>query len=265
MPFKSKGLLVLFNDIVKYRNLISELVSRDIKKKYRRSVLGYLWSMLNPLLTMLITAMVFSNLFRFQIDNFALYLLTGQLIFTFYAEATGFAMGSILENGALIKKVYVPKYLFPISRVSSSAVNLLFSLPAMLAIMLYTGHELTFNLIFCLIPLILLYFFCIGVGLFIAALAVYFRDMFHLYGVVITMLNYATPIFYPVNIIPDEYRFLIDYNPLYYYLAAFRDIAYTNSFPTTELLGICTMCSAVALIIGAYYFNKKQNTFVMYL
>ena len=122
----------MYLDIVKYRNLISELVMRDIKKKYRRSILGYLWSMLNPLLTMLITAMVFSNLFRFQIDNFALYLLTGQLIFTFYSEATSFAMGSILENGSLIKKVYVPKYLFPISRVSSSAVNLLFSLPAML-------------------------------------------------------------------------------------------------------------------------------------
>lgn len=105
----------MYQDIVKYRNLVVELVMRDIKKKYRRSILGYLWSMLNPLLTMLITAMVFSNLFRFQIDNFALYLLTGQLIFTFYSEATSFAMGSILENGSLIKKVYVPKYLFPIS------------------------------------------------------------------------------------------------------------------------------------------------------
>ena len=113
----------MINNIIKYRNLISELVTRDIKKKYRRSILGYLWSMLNPLFTMLITAMVFSELFRFQIDNFALYLLTGQLIFTFYAEATNFAMGSILENGSLIKKVYIPKYFFPISRVSSSAIN----------------------------------------------------------------------------------------------------------------------------------------------
>lgn len=255
----------MINNIIKYRNLISELVTRDIKKKYRRSILGYLWSMLNPLFTMLITAMVFSELFRFQIDNFALYLLTGQLIFTFYAEATSFAMGSILENGSLIKKVYIPKYLFPISRVSSSAVNLLFSLPAMLAIMVYTGHELTLTLIFCLIPLILLYVFCIGIGLFISGLTVYFRDMFHLYGVVITMLNYATPIFYPVNIIPDEYKFLINYNPLYYYLEAFREITYNNSFPSIELLSICTIFSILALVIGAYYFYKKQNTFVMYL
>jgi ABC-2 type transporter len=238
---------------------------RDIKKKYRRSILGYLWSMLNPLLTMLITAMVFSNLFRFQIDNFALYLLTGQLIFTFYSEATSFAMGSILENGSLIKKVYVPKYLFPISRVSSSAVNLLFSLPAMLAIMLYTDHEITITLVACIVPLILLYFFCIGIGLFISALAVYFRDIFHLYGVLITVLNYATPIFYPVNIIPEEYKFVVEYNPLYYFLSAFREVAYNNTLPSIELLSICTLFSVGALVVGAYYFNKKQNTFVMYL
>lgn len=238
---------------------------RDIKKKYRRSILGYLWSMLNPLLTMLITAMVFSNLFRFQIDNFALYLLTGQLIFTFYSEATSFAMGSILENGSLIKKVYVPKYLFPISRVSSSAVNLLFSLPAMLAIMLYTDHEITITLVACIVPLILLYFFCIGIGLFISALAVYFRDIFHLYGVLITVLNYATPIFYPVNIIPEEYKFVVEYNPLYYFLSAFREVAYNNTLPSIELLSICTVFSVGALVVGAYYFNKKQNTFVMYL
>ena len=238
---------------------------RDIKKKYRRSILGYLWSMLNPLLTMLITAMVFSNLFRFQIDNFALYLLTGQLIFTFYSEATSFAMGSILENGSLIKKVYVPKYLFPISRVSSSAVNLLFSLPAMLAIMLYTDHEITITLVACIVPLILLYFFCIGIGLFISALAVYFRDIFHLYGVLITVLNYTTPIFYPVNIIPEEYKFVVEYNPLYYFLSAFREVAYNNTLPSIELLSICTLFSVGALVVGAYYFNKKQNTFVMYL
>ena len=255
----------MYQDIVKYRNLVVELVMRDIKKKYRRSILGYLWSMLNPLLTMLITAMVFSNLLRFQIDNFALYLLTGQLIFTFYSEATSFAMGSILENGSLIKKVYVPKYLFPISRVSSSAVNLLFSLPAMLAIMLYTDHEITITLVACIVPLILLYFFCIGIGLFISALAVYFRDIFHLYGVLITVLNYATPIFYPVNIIPEEYKFVVEYNPLYYFLSAFREVAYNNTLPSIELLSICTLFSVGALVVGAYYFNKKQNTFVMYL
>lgn len=249
----------------KYCNLINELVNRDIKKKYRRSILGILWSMLNPLLMMLITAMVFSNLFRFEIKNFALYLLTGQIIFTFYAEATNFAMGSILENGHLIKKVYVPKYLFPLSRVTSSAVNLLFTLPAMLAIILVTGQTISFKILFCIIPLVLLFIFCLGMGLFLSALAVYFRDMFHLYGVALTALNYATPIFYPENIIPVQYQWIVHCNPIYYYLKMFREVVYSNQIPDINLIIICFFISIIALIIGGYFFNKKQNNFILYI
>ena len=255
----------MLEDVFKYKNLIEELVKRDIKKKYRRSILGYLWSMLNPLLMMLITAMVFSNLFRFEIHNFVLYLLTGQIMFTFYAEATNFAMGSILENGSLIKKVYVPKYLFPISRVASSAVNLIFTMPAMLAIMIYTNQPISPLLIFCLVPLGLLLVFCLGIGLILASVAVYFRDVFHLYGVLLTALNYATPIFYPEKIIPEKYRFLIELNPLTYYLQAFRDIVYSNKMPSIELLGICFILSVAAMCIGTYVFRKKQNNFVLYI
>ena len=249
----------------KYCNLINELVNRDIKKKYRRSILGILWSMLNPLLMMLITAMVFSNLFRFEIKNFALYLLTGQIIFTFYAEATNFAMGSILENGHLIKKVYVPKYLFPLSRVTSSAVNLLFTLPAMLAIILVTAQTISFKILFCIIPLVLLFIFCLGMGLFLSALAVYFRDMFHLYGVALTALNYATPIFYPENIIPVQYQWIVHCNPIYYYLKMFREVVYSNQIPDINLIIICFFISIIALIIGGYFFNKKQNNFILYI
>lgn len=252
-------------ELYKYKNLINELVNRDIKKKYRRSILGILWSMLNPLLMMLITTMVFSNLFRFEIKNFALYLLTGQIIFTFYAEATNFAMGSILENGHLIKKVYVPKYLFPLSRVTSSAVNLLFTLPAMLAIILVTGQTISFKILFCIIPLVLLFIFCLGMGLFLSALAVYFRDMFHLYGVALTALNYATPIFYPENIIPVQFQWIVHCNPIYYYLKIFREVVYSNQIPDINLIIICFFISIIALIIGAYFFNKKQNNFILYI
>lgn len=255
----------MIQDLIKYRNLIEELVIRDIKKKYRRSVLGILWSMLNPILMMLITAMVFSNLFRFDIKNFALYLLTGQIIFTFYAEATNFAMGSILENGALIKKVYIPKYLFPLSRVASSGVNLCFTLPAMLVIMLYTGQPIQIEILFIVVPLLLLFVFCLGIGLLLSALTVYFRDMFHLYGVVLTALNYATPIFYPESIIPEDYRFLIELNPLYFFLQAFRDVVYSNTIPSIELLLICTAISIFSLFLGMYVFYKKQNHFVLYI
>lgn len=253
------------NNIFKYKNLIKELVLRDIKRKYRRSILGYLWSMLNPLLMMLITAMVFSNLFRFDIHNYALYLLTGQILFTFYSEATNFAMSSIIENGALLKKIYVPKYLFPISRVVSSAVNLCFTMPAMIVMMLITDQKISLNLLFCVIPLILLFFFCIGVGLFLSAFAVYFRDVFHLYGVLLTALNYATPIFYPTKIIPIKYKMILDINPLSYFLAAFRDVVYLNTIPSVDLLLTCLLLSASALAVGIYFFNKKQNNFILYI
>ena len=162
----------MIQELIKYHNLVEELVIRDIKTKYRRSVLGLIWSMLNPLLMMMITAMVFSQLFRFEIKNFALYLLTGQIVFTFYSEATNFAMGSILQNGSLIKKVYVPKYLFPLSRVASCGVNLCFTLPAMLVIILYTKHPLDLNILFAVIPLLLLFLFCLGIGILLSALAV---------------------------------------------------------------------------------------------
>lgn len=255
----------MFKEIYKYRNLIVELITRDIKKKYRRSILGMLWSMLNPLLMMLITAMVFSELFRFEIKNFALYLLTGQIMFTFYSEATTFAMGSIIENSNLIKKVYVPKYLFPLSRVASSGVNLLFTLPAMFFIIVFTGHELSFNILYCFISLILLFVFCLGVGLFLAAFAVYFRDLFHLYGVILTAMNYATPIFYPEKIIPDKYLWIVKINPLYYFLKSFREAVYANQMPEGELILICALIALSALIIGITVFKRKQNEFILYI
>ena len=132
-------LFASLQNLYNYKYLILVLIERDIKKKYRRSILGVLWSLLNPLMMMSITAMVFSTLFRFDIPNYVLYLLVGQVVFTFYVESTNFALGSIMENGSLIKKVSVPKYLFPMSRVLSSCVNLLFTLPDVLIIMLYSG------------------------------------------------------------------------------------------------------------------------------
>lgn len=255
----------MLKELYKYRNLVQELVVRDIKKKYRRSILGILWSMLNPLLMMIITAMVFSHLFRFDIKNFPLYLLCGQIIFTFFAEATNFAMGSILENGHLIKKVYVPKYLFPLSRVVSSGVNLLFTLPAMLTIMLLTGQKINLKIVLCVAPLALLFCFCLGVGLFLAALAVYFRDMFHLYGVALTALNYATPIFYPESIIPQKYIWIVKGNPLYYFLKMFREVIYANQIPELSLIILCSCFATVALIIGSLFFKKAQNEFILYI
>ena len=252
-------------ELYQNRYLIKELIVRDIKRKYRRSILGVLWSLLNPLLKMIVTAMIFSNLFRFDISNYALYLLCGQIIFTFYNESTGFAMSSIIENGILIKKIYIPKYLFPISRVASSCVNLLFTLPALFLILIITTAQLpplTFTFV---IPTFLLLLFCLGVGLILSTVAVYFRDIFHLYGVLLSFLSYATPIFYPESIVPDKYSFLLKLNPLYYYLKAFRQSIYDGQMPDCDLMLICLALSLVTFYFGLYLFKKFQNNFILYI
>ena len=252
-------------ELYKYKYLIQELVGRDIKKKYRRSVLGVVWSILNPLLMMIVTAMVFSTLFRFDIQNYPLYLLTGQVLFTFYAESTNFAMSSIIENGGLIRKIYIPKYLFPLSRVISSCVNLFFTFPALILIILATGKPFTLAMLSFVIPLALFFIFCLGVGLILSTMAVYFRDMFHLYGVLINLLSYATPIFYPEKIVPEQFILLLKLNPLYYFFKAFRMAVYDGVLPTAPLLFHCSIIAVVAFVIGCYVFKKYQNHFILYI
>lgn len=256
---------MVLREIYHYRYLLHQLVVRDIKKKYRRSVLGVLWSVLNPLLMMSITAMVFSTLFRFSIANYPLYLLVGQITFTFFAESTNFAMTSILENGALLKKIYIPKYLFPLARIMSGCVNLLFTLPALLLIILVTGQSLTINMLSFIFPLLLFFFFCLGVGLFLSTIVVYFRDVYHLYSVLLSLLSYATPIFYPENIVPAEYRWVLDYNPLYYYVKAFRQTLYNGELPESTLLLICCVCAVVSICIGSWIFKRHENRFILYI
>lgn len=254
-----------FSEIKKYQFLIYELVERDIKKKYRRSILGVLWSILNPLLMMAVTAMVFSTIFRFQIENYPLYLMTGQILFAFYSESTNFAMASIIENASLLKKIYIPKYLFILSRVMSSCVNLLLTIPALVVIIFATGQTVHLEMIAFLVPLALLLVFCTGIGLFMATAAVYFRDVFHIYTVLLSLLSYATPIFYPEEIIPNEYHWLIAYNPLCYYLKAFRETLYMGVLPEWQLLAECAVLSVLTLMIGVYTFKKHENHFILYV
>lgn len=255
----------MIQNLLKYKYMIYYLVERDIKKKYRRSILGIVWSMLNPLFIMLITAIVFEHLFRFDLPNFVLYLIVGQVVLNFFSEATNNAMGAIINNSALIKKVYVPKYMFPIASVISSCVNLILSFPAILGIMIYTNQYPTINIISFLFPLSALLMFCVGVGLILSAGAVFFRDIMHLYGVFITALTYATPIIYPESIVPDKYRFIFDYNPFYYYLKEFRQVLYMGNLPDIDIMAIAYGAGILFLVIGIIVFKKTQDKFILYI
>lgn len=191
----------------KFRPLLSELIARDIKTKYRKSILGVLWTILNPLFMMIVLSVVFSNLFKFDIEYFPVYLLSGQLIFNFFSESTTNAMGAIIANGPLIKKIYVPKYMFVLSRIFSSSINLMASFTALIFVMLAMRVDLHYTVLLVPIPLFFIIFFSMGIGLILSAIAVKFRDIVHLYSVFVTALMYLTPVIYPMSILPEWLEF----------------------------------------------------------
>lgn len=249
----------------RYMPLVKELVVRDLKVKYRRSVLGYLWSLLNPLLMMLVMTVAFSYVFRFDIENYSLYLITGQIIYTFFNESTTMAMTSVVSNAGLIKKVYIPKYIFPISRVVSCFVNLLFSLGAVLIVMIFTQAPFHLTILLVPIPLFLLLVFCCGVGSVLAALTVFFRDVIHLYSVCTLALMYLTPIFYPINTIPEEISRWYYLNPMVHYLSYFRNLVLYGTVPSVAENLACVGISALSFAIGMFIFSKLQKRFAFYL
>lgn len=252
--------------LLEYKELLRQLVLKDIKLKYRRSYLGYIWSILNPLLMMTVLVIVFSNLFRFDIPNFAVYLLTGQVIFGFLSESTSMAVSSITGNSMLLKKTYVPKYIFTLSKVSSSLVNLLFSLIALALVMIITQVEPTWNILFFPIVIIEVYFFSLGISLFLAAFAVFFRDVQYLWGVFLSVWMYLSPIIYPISIIPEKYRWYYDnLNPMNIYITQFRDVVLNGTFFDTILLLQGIGYAFIALAIGIYTFLRKQDNFILYI
>ncbi|URN95429.1 MAG: ABC transporter permease [Candidatus Pristimantibacillus lignocellulolyticus] len=254
-----------FTNFWKYKELLTQFVARDLKLKYRRSVLGYLWSLLNPLLMMMVLTAVFSSFFKFDIPNYPVYLLSGQILFSFFSESTTTAMNSILGSGSLIKKVYIPKYIFPLSRILSSFVTLLFSLVALLIVMLITDIQFSATILLFPLPLFYLLIFSIGIGLIMSVLVVFFRDMLHLYGVLLSAWMYLTPIFYPINIVPDFVKTIIYSNPMYYFVEMFRELILYNQMPSLQLNLMCLMFSSISLLVGLFIFYKNQNKFVLHI
>lgn len=250
----------------KYRFLLQNLIERDIKVKYRRSKLGILWSVLNPLLMMLVMTAVFSHFFRFDIPNFPVYLLSGQLLFTFFNDATTSAMGSVLFSAPLIKKVYVPKYVFPVEKCCFSFINMCFSLLALFGVMIITGNEFHFSILVAVVPMFFLFVFCMGVGLFLAAAAVYFRDIMHFWSVIIMALTYATPLFYPESIWDGTVLVYVGrLNPMYWYVATFRSCIMLGKVPPVASLLYCALFAVISLVVGVTVFQKTQDNFILYI
>ena len=249
----------------KYRPLIYELVSRDLKVKYRRSFLGYIWSILNPLLMMVLQTIIFSFMFRSDIPNYPLYLICGNTLFTFFNESANMGLTSIIYNAALIKKVYIPKFIFPLSRVASSFVTMSFSLVAVLLVMLFTGSPLHGTILLFWVPLVFELMFCCGIALLLSALTVYFRDMQHLFSVLTLGWMYATPIFYPLEQLPANVQFLMKFNPMYHFINMFRNLVMYGNIPGPNTWIACVASGFGMLVIGLLVFRKLQRNFILYI
>lgn len=253
---------------IKYSELLKQLVVRDLKLKYRRSFLGYLWSILNPLLIMIVMVIVFQNLFdrSGSIPNYAVYLISGRTVFEFITGATNDAMRSIIGNASLIKKVYVPKYVFTLAKVTSGAVNMVFSMGALLIVMIFTGAPFTWH--FLLFPLVIiqLYIFCCGMGFFLAQANVFFRDVEYIYRAFTTAWMYATPLFYSIDQMKGKVRFVIEYlNPAYYYIKQFRCFVYEGCLPEPRIFIGGWIIAIVVFIVGLLTFKRAQDKFILYI
>lgn len=249
----------------KYRYLLSELVKRDIKIKYKRSVLGIFWSFLNPLLSMIVLTIIFSTFFAGNIPNFPVYYLIGMLIFTLYSQGSKGAMNSIIRNASIIKKVYVPKYMYSLSSVLSALVTFALSLIILFSVMIVMRVPFTIYILQAIVPIFLVVVLTVGIGLVLATLTVFFRDIKHLYGVFITMLMYGSAIFYPIQIVPQNAKILFFLNPVYDIISLSRDsILYGQPLDPMTLLYVAVF-SIGAFILGIFLFYKYQDKFILYI
>lgn len=248
----------------RYKFLIQQLVSRDFKTKYKRSVLGVLWSFLNPLLTSFVMYIVFSNLFRFDIAYYPVYLIIGTVLYNFFSESTNMCLSSIVDNSNLITKVYVPKFIYPLTRTLSSGINLLFALIPIIIIAFIMGLFPKVSWLLLPYPLICLMIFGLGIGLLLASAMVFFRDMRFLWGVITMMWMYLTPIFYPAEILKDL-SWVLQINPLYHIITFVRTCIIDGVSPEPISYVWCILGAAIVFVIGALVFKKTEDKFIYYL
>jgi ABC-2 type transport system permease protein len=250
---------------MKYRYLLSNLISRDLKVKYRRSFLGFMWSILNPLLMALVINAVFSRIFRFQVEYFIVYYLTGSLIFNFMTEATSGSLTSVLSAASLIKKVYIPKYIFPLEKCLFAFVNMLFSTVAVIVVILIVRMPVSLTALLFFYPMICVFVFSVGLSLILSSINVFFRDVGHLYTVWTVAWMYLTPVIYPAEVIPENLMFVMQLNPMYYYVSYFRSVVMYATIPSVNMHLICAAFALFFLGLGIVLFKKQQDRFILYI
>jgi ABC-2 type transport system permease protein len=255
----------LVQSTYRYRELIWALAIKELKVRYKRSVLGFLWALLNPALMMVVLTVVFSTIMRFGVPHYAIFLLSVLLPWTFFSQSLSYGVECIVGNGELIKKVSVPKLVFPIAAVVSNVINLLLSFIPMALLVLVMRHPFYGTWLYLPIPMLALIIFTLGITFFFATANVYYRDIAHILQVVLSAWFYFTPIIYALNFVPPNRQWLFKLNPIIYVINGFRLAIYYGMLPKWPSVVASFVCAFVALFIGFGIFCKYQDDFVFYV
>jgi ABC-type polysaccharide/polyol phosphate export permease len=243
----------------RYRELVVQLVVRNIKARYKRSVLGVLWTMLNPLLMMGVLTLVFSGLFKLSVPDYSVYLLAGLLFWQFFSQATVASTSEIVWGASIVKRVYVPRTVFAVAAVGNGMVNLALSLAPLALIMIALGVPIGPAALFTPVAVLMAAMFTLGIALFVSSLAVHFADFAEIYQIALTAWMYLTPVIYPMDIVPGRLRRLFEMNPLYCLLESFRAPIHSGLLPSPTVFGTAAAVSLLTLLLGWLFFTRSAD------
>lgn len=248
-----------------YWDLTWELVHRELRVRYRRSLIGFTWTMLQPMLMMVVLNIAFSTIFRFNIDNYPVYVLAGLLFWNFFSQSIVASMNSLRANSGLIQKLPVPKSVFPLAVAISGVINLLLALLPLLLLLVLTGHPLRPAILFLPVSILIAALFTLGAGLLLAPLAVFFSDIVELVGVILQILLFLTPIMYPMSILPPRWLWIVRFNPVRSILEVFRDPIFYGKIPPASHLTVAVLLAIALFALGAFTFSRTSRRTTLYL
>jgi ABC-2 type transport system permease protein len=256
-------------ELIRYRDLIFALVARELKVRYRRSAIGFTWTMLQPLLTMLVLQVVFNSLFKFRLDegtNYPVYALAGILFWNFFSQSIVASMNSLKTNSPILRKLPIPKEVFPLATVISGVINLVLALVPLMLILLVTRQPMGPSLLFLPVSILIAALFTLGAGLLLSPLAVFFSDVVEMISVLLSILMYLTPVFYPMKILENsKYLPLVRFNPVRSILEVFRDPIFRSKVPPLSHLSVSIGIAILALVIGTWTFRRSSDRIPFYI
>lgn len=255
----------LFREIIQNRELIWALALKDLRIRYKRSMLGFLWALLNPLLLMIVLTVVFSTVMRFPIENYAVFLISTLVPWTFFSQAVSYTTESIVGNGNLLKKASIGKSVFPVSSVLANLINFFLSLIPLFLLLLILRFPVHITWLYIPVPLIGLMALTLGVGFFCATANVFFRDVSHIIQIVLSAMFYFCPIIYSLDFVPQQYHIYFRFNPLLYILNGFRLSIYYGMLPSIQSAAMSLACGFVVLIAGYWFYRRYQDSFIFYI